>query len=80
MDYVFVGEVEQSFEDIGDEGISFTLIYYAVLSQPGLQVTVATEFGDDVAVAVAGKYFEAFEDVGVVEALEDVDFCVKQFL
>ena len=80
MDDIFISQVEEPLENIGDEGVSPTLIHLAVLSESSFEVTITAEFGDDVAVTVAGEYLEAFEDIRVVKALEYIDFGVEQFL
>ena len=80
MDDVFFGQVEQPLEDIFDDGGSFVLVEVALLSESGFEVPLVAEFGDDVAVAVAGEDLEAFEDIGVAQLLEDVDFREKKLL
>ena len=79
MDDIFISQVEEPFQNIGDEGVGPAFIHLAVLSESGFQVTIAAEFSDDVTVTVAGEYLEAFEDIGMVKALEYIDFGVEQF-
>ena len=77
VDDVFFGQVEQPLEDIFDDGGSFVLVEVALLSESGFEVPLVAEFGDDVAVAVAGEDLEAFEDIGVAQLLQDIDFREK---
>ena len=56
------------------------LVEVSLLPESGFEVALVAEFGDDVAVAVAGEDLEAFEDIGVAQLLQDVDFREKEFL
>ena len=80
VDDVFLGQIEQSLEDIFDDGGSSVLVEVSLLPESGFEVALVAEFGDDVAVAVAGEDLEAFEDIGVAQLLQDVDFREKEFL
>lgn len=79
MDNVLFCEVIQSFKDILDDGFSPILIEISFLPESGLEVSLITEFGDDVAIPVAGEDLIAFEDVGVAELFEYIDLREKQF-
>ena len=80
VDDVFLGQIEQSLEDIFDDGGSSVLVEVSLLPESGFEVALVAEFGDDVAVAIAGEDLEAFEDIGVAQLLQDVDFREKEFL
>ena len=56
------------------------LVEVSLLPESGFEVALVAEFGDDVAVAIAGEDLEAFEDIGVAQLLQDVDFREKEFL
>ena len=53
------------------------LVEVSLLPESGFEVALVAEFGDDVAVAVAGEDLEAFEDIGVAQLLQDIDFREK---
>jgi hypothetical protein len=80
MDYIFLCEIIQSFEDILDDGFGLVFIEVSLFPQPGLEVALVAEFGDDIAVSVAGEDFIAFEHIGVIELFEYVNLREKQFL
>ena len=71
---IFLGQVEQPFENIFDDGGGSVLVEVALLAESGFEVALVAELSDDVAVAVAGEDFEAFEDIGVAQLLQNVDF------
>ena len=77
VDDVFLGQIEQSLEDIFDDGGSSVLVEVSLLPESGFEVALVAEFGDDVAVAIAGEDLEAFEDIGVAQLLQDIDFREK---
>ena len=56
------------------------LVEVSLLPESGFEVALVAEFGDDVAVAIAGEDLEAFEDIGVAQLLQDVDFREKKLL
>jgi hypothetical protein len=80
MDDVLFRKILKSLEDVPDDGFGLVLVEVSFLAESGLEVALAAEFGDDVAVAVAGEYLVAFEDVGVVQLFEDVDLGEEEFL
>ena len=69
MDDALGGEVEEALVDVGDDALEAGVVEGAGLLDPGLQVALVAELGDDVAVAVAGENLQAPEDVGVVQLL-----------
>lgn len=44
------------------------------------EIALVTVLSNDVAVSIAGKYFEAAKDVGMVKFFEDRDLLKKQLL
>lgn len=73
VDHVLLGEVEESLEDIADDGLGLVLLEVAVLAEAGLEVALVAELGDDVAIAVAGEDLQTAQYVRVVHFLEDFD-------
>ena len=69
-----ISEVVQSFENSFDIRLRFSFVHAFPLPELRLEVPLVAEFGDYVAVSVASEYFLAFEDVGVVQAFENIDF------
>lgn len=65
VDHAFLGEVEQALEDVPDVGEGLGFAEDPLGAQFALEVSFVAEFGDDVAVAVAGEDLVAAEDVGV---------------
>ena len=59
VDHILLSEVRKSLKYVLNNRGCLCLIEVAVLSQSRLEVSFSTEFSDDIAVAVAGKYFEA---------------------
>ena len=74
------GEVEEALVDVGDDALEAGVVEGAGLLDPGLQVALVAELGDDVAVAVAGENLQAPQDVGVVQLLQHRDLGVEQLL
>lgn len=79
VDDILFCEVIQPLEDILDDWFSPVLIEISFLPEPGLQISLVTQFGDDVAIPIAGEDLIAFEDVGVAELFEYIDLREKQF-
>jgi hypothetical protein len=77
VNHIFFCEVIQSFEDILDDGFSPVLVEVSFLPQSGLEISLVAEFGDNVAVPVAGEDLIALEDVGVAELFEYIDLREK---
>lgn len=77
VDDILFCEVIQSLEDILDDGFSPILIEISFLPQSGLEISLVAQFGDDVAIPVAGEDLIALEDVGVAELFEYIDLREK---
>lgn len=71
---VFLSEVRQPIKNIFDDRGCLGLVEVTILSQTGLEVSLTTEFSDDVAVSVTGEYFKALENIGMTQFFEHVDF------
>ena len=80
MDDVILTQVDQTIIYILDDRIGLCLIEYLFEFESILEVALVTEFSDNVAVAIGGEYFEAFEDTGMVEFFKNLYFLEEQFL
>ena len=65
VDHILLSEVRKSLKYVSDDGGCLCLIEVAVLSQSRFEISFSTELSDNIAVAVAGKYLEALEDIGM---------------
>jgi hypothetical protein len=67
---ILPGNVLKSLVDIGDNVPDCGFLHPLSVPELAFEIALVAEFGDNVAVAVAGEDFEASEDVGVVHLFE----------
>ena len=79
MDDVLLSQIEEPFENILDDGKCLLLLELTLLSKARVEVTLSAEFGNYIAVSVAGEDLVAAEDVGVVQLLQYLDLGEKEF-
>lgn len=56
------------------------LVEVPIFSKSRLEVSLVAKFGYDIAITVAGKHFEAFEDIWVVEFFKNVNLGEEELL
>ena len=66
MNDIFVREVLESLIDVFYDGNGLIFCKKPILSYFTLKIPLVTEFGNDVAVAIAGKDFKTSKDIGVI--------------
>lgn len=79
MHDVIFSEVEEASEDVLDVSFGFWFLDVAAAAEFALEVAFVAEFGDDVAVAIAGENLVAAQDVGMVQLLQDINFGEEKF-
>lgn len=77
MDDIILRQIQQPIIDILNNRISLYFIKCLFEFELIFQVTLIAEFGDDVAISVAGEDLVASEYAGMVEFFEDVDLLEK---
>ncbi len=76
---VIVCEIDESLEDILDVRMSLMFLKGSFGAYFAFQVALVAEFGDDVAIAVAGEDLMAAKHIGVIQFLEDINFGEEEF-
>lgn len=76
---IFLSKVIKSFEDIPDDWLCSILVKVSHFSETRLEVSLIAKLSYDITIAIAGEYFEASEDVGVIKFLENIDFWEEKF-
>ena len=79
MDDIFLSKIGKTFENIFDYGWCFMLVEVSVFPKARLQISFVTKFSYDIAVTIAGKNFEAFDDIRMVQFFQNIDFWEEEF-
>lgn len=77
---LIVIQVGQSLKNVPDVWLRASLREIIMLAQFGLEVSLITELGDDVAIAIAGEDIETAEHIGMVQSLQHVYLREEKFL
>ena len=79
MNYAILGQIQQPLEDTLDVGSCVTFLHSFFELDFRLEIALIAQLSDDVAVVVASEDFQTFQDVGVVDLLQDLDLGKQQF-
>jgi hypothetical protein len=74
-----IAEMFKAFDEVADDGDGFFLREFESFFDEGFQIALIAEFRDDVAVVGSTVDVMAFEDVGMVEFFEGIDFAFEHF-
>ncbi len=66
MNYILFCQVKQPFKNVSDDRLGCLLSQMTPFSKFRLQISLITELSYDVAISIAGKYFKASQNVGVI--------------
>ena len=80
MHYVILGEVVQAPEYVFYIFLGLLLLQVFFIPEFALKISFVAQFGDDIAVSIAGKHLVAPEYIGMVELLQDFDLREEQLL
>lgn len=79
MEHPLFEEVLDSLNDFPHYLQNNGFLQFSASGEVVEKITIGAEFGDDVAMGAGFVYFIAFDDVGVVEALQDLNLVVQHF-
>lgn len=77
MDNSFRGQITESVIDICEHFMYLIWLQCSSFLDFCLKITLVTMLSDDVAVSIAGKNFQTFENVGMVQFFKDCDLREK---
>lgn len=66
MNYILLCQVKQAFKNVSDDRLRCLLGQMTPLPEFRLQITLIAQLSYDVAISIAGKYFKASQNVGMV--------------
>lgn len=80
MEETMFCDMQETHEDLSDEGESFFFRQFVSLFEQVLQISLVAELSDDVAIVSSTENVVALEHVGVVEFLEGFDLTLQHTL
>lgn len=79
VDDVFFRQVFEAEEDVFDYGDGLLLGECFHTPEFALKISIIAQLCDNVAVSIAGEYFIAAQNVGMIKFFEDFNFGEEQF-
>ena len=67
MNNILLCQIQETFKNVSNDWLSSFFCKVLSSSQFGLQITFITELSDNIAISIAGEYFVAPENVGMIK-------------